>query len=157
MNSYIEGISIQLYVQCLIVQKNILNSIKTSFNPIKLNAINYYFNNLYIQLNENYIFISKKKPNLSTIQFNHCTINEKIQKICKSNSNLNKYKIILYFKYPKKIKNIKKISAPIILFNEKCSNKNSIQLDKFSLKIEKILKKDTYLKEIYERINIEKD
>jgi hypothetical protein len=159
MNSYIEGISIQLYVQCLIVQKNILNGIKTSFNPIKLNAINYYFNDLYIQLNEKYIFITKKKPILSTISFNHCNENNKLHKICKTNGVLNKYQIIIYFKYPKKIKNIKnikKISTPFILFEEECNEKNSIKLDNVSLKIEKILKKDHYMKDIYENIIIQK-
>ena len=159
MNSYIEGISIQLYVQCLIVQKNILNGIKTSFDPVKLNAINYYFNDLYIQINEKIIFVTKKKSDLSTISFNHCNNNNKLKKICKSKGILHKYQLIMYFKYPKKIKNIKnikKISAPIILFEDECSNKNNILLDNMSSKIEKIVKKDIYLKDIYENIIIQK-
>lgn len=156
MNSYIEGIDIKLYVRCLIVQKNIINGIKTSFTPTKLNAISFYFHDLYIQINEKFIFVNKKKPDLSTISFNHCNENNKIKKICKSKGVLNKYQIIIYFKYPKKIKNIKQISAPLILFEEECTEKNSILLDKISLKIEKVLKKDKYLKDIFNYVIVQK-
>lgn len=149
MNYFIEGISIQLYIQCLIVQKKILKSIKIPFTPIKLNAINYYFHDLYIQMNGNFLFITKNKPEITTISFNHC---QKNNKICKLKNNVNTYQIILFFKYPKNIKNLKKISVPIVILEEKCIN--SLLLDKLLIKIEKILKKDIYIKEIYKTLNV---
>ncbi len=160
MISIIEGLNIKVYIQCMLIENDILTRIKTPFEPNKLNALNYYFHELYYQINEDFIFISKIKPELSTISFNHCIQNKKISQICNSKEkNIKKhtYKIIITFKYPKSIKNVKKISVPLIILELNCSNKNSNQLDTLTYQIEKIVKKDIYLKNIYQTIILEKN
>ena len=108
MNSIIEGLPTKLYIQCLFIKHNLYNTIKTPFNIEKLNALTIYFHDLYIQIDKQFIYIYKEKPILHKISFNKCS-NSKFKQVCPLTNQSQNYQIIIYFKYPKNIKNIKKI------------------------------------------------
>ena len=132
----IHGISIQFYMECLLVKHAIYATIKCPLHHLTINALQYYFHDLYLQINKNNIVITKKKPSLHLIGFNACAKKEKCAK--------SKEKIILFF-YTKN-----KIDKPISVEIPCTKSAKSILT-----KIENIIKKDEYIKDIYKNGVIE--
>jgi len=154
MNSIIEGLPTKLYIQCLFIKHNLYNTIKTPFNIEKLNALTIYFHDLYIQIDKQFIYIYKEKPILHKISFNKCS-NSKFKQVCPLTNQSQNYQIIIYFKYPKNIKNIKKIIVPFVIDDIECSKKNMKKLVSLKNNLKKILKKDEFLKMYFEKLMIE--
>ena len=139
-------IGMKLYIELLLLDKNIINSIKFKYNKEnedKINALQIYFKKFYYTFKDFNIYITKYKDE-NKIMMNSCQKN--LNPCQKSDKKLKKYKIVIFFNYIDSHK--KKMYIPINLFEFDCSNKEILSLEKFSNKIKNILLKDTFLKKI---------
>ena len=75
--------------------------------------------------------------------------------MCSLTNQSENYQIIIYFKYPKNIKNIKKIIVPFVIDDIKCSKKNMKKVESLKNNLKKIIKKDEFLKTYFEKLMIE--
>lgn len=147
-NNILEAISIKLYIQLLLLEKNIIKKVKIKFDENIINFLLIHYKKFYYSFSNNYIYISKNND-FSEYKINFCR--ENINP-CKLNSNnKKKYEIVILFKHNT---NNKKIKMPISLFQYNCNKNDYNNLEKFRTKIEKILIKDKYLKNIIQSISI---
>lgn len=170
--SKIEKLGLKLHIQLLLLEKDILKSIKIKFNEKIVNFLQIHYKHFYYSFTKYFVFISKVMNgykifmNNCNKNINPCSFNKKNKKYTiniefKNNSKLMKYmndlekevnintkKIIESIKM-KKIKNIK---IPIQLFQFQCSDQNIKLLEKFVKKLKNILNKDNYLKKIIKNV-----
>jgi hypothetical protein len=170
--SKIEKLGLKLYIQLLLLEKDILKSIKIKFNEKIVNFLQIHYKHFYYSFTKYFVSVSKVINgykifmNNCNKNINPCSFNKKNKKYSisiefKNNSNLMKYmndlekevnintkKIIESIKM-KKIKNIK---IPIQLFQFQCSEQNIKLLEQFVKKLKNILNKDNYLKKIIKNV-----
>ena len=135
----IKLLGIKLYIQLILLDKNILSKIKIKFDEKKINFLYNNYKKFFYQISEHFIYISKdNEKNNYKINFCNKNINP-----CKSDSKKkNNYEIVILFNY-----NNKKINIPITLFQFDCNKKNYSILEKYVKNIETLLMKDVYLKQ----------
>ena len=142
----IKIIGIKLYIQLILLEKNIIHKIKIKYDEKTLNFLLNNYKKFYYSFSEHFVNIYKNKD-LNNYKINFC--NKNINP-CKSNSTKkNKHEIVILFNY-----NNKKINIPVSLFNFDCNKKNYSKLEEFTQNIEKIIKKDKYLKLIINNVII---
>lgn len=142
----IDKIKIKNYIKIILVKNNILKKFNISFNQEILNNLLYYYPKLKYNVTKNYISISKNNYKKYNFNFNKCG-NNIIDNPCKKGNN--NYKIIIGFNTKSKI------YLPIDLLKLECDNNSNLL--KFTKNIEKILKKDIYLKDTISYVTLIKD
>ena len=135
----IKLLGIKLYIQLILLDKNIIPKIKIKFDENKINFLYNNYKKFFYHLTEHFIYITKtNEKNNYKINFCNKNINP-----CKTNSKQkNKYEIVILFEFNKK-----KVNIPLTLFQFDCNKKNYSILEKYVKNIENILKKDGYLKQ----------
>ena len=147
----IQSIGMKLYIQLLLLDNKIIKNIKIKFDENKINFLQIYYKKFYYSFSNHFIFITNQSE-LHKVKMNYC--NKNINPCDDQNSKKKqKYEITILFNYMNK-----KINIPIILFEFDCSNSNANYnlLEKFTNNIERILKKDKYLKKVINNIIINK-
>ena len=167
----IKIIGLKLYIQLLLLDRNIIKRIKIKNEEKIINFLQVYYKKFYYSFTNFYVTISKKS-NIYKVNMNNC--NKNINP-CKFISTNKKYTIQIEFiedkdfnqslntflnKKMKKIVNkeiinklkSKKVHIPIQLFEFQCSDKNVKLLIQFIKKIKNIFNKDIYLKKIIKNI-----
>ena len=142
----IKLLGMKLYIQLILLDKNIIPKIKIKYNEDKINFLYNNYKKFFYHISEHFIFISKNNEN-DKYKINFC--NKNINP-CKINSNKKKnYEIVILFNY-----NNKKVNIPISLFHFECNQKNYSKLEHFVKNIQNLLIKDNYLKKVINNIII---